>query len=85
VYGDHATMVTEEMDRVTIADAIEAPARTVDFSKQPFEERWGDKEEDARFLDAIVGAGERAVSGADAYATTVLLDRRYGLVAAERG
>jgi hypothetical protein len=54
------------MDRVTIADAIEAPARTVDFSKQPFEERWG-------------------YSGPDAYATTVLLDRCYGLVAADRG
>jgi myo-inositol 2-dehydrogenase/D-chiro-inositol 1-dehydrogenase len=85
VYGDHATMITEEMDRMTIADAIEAPARTVDFSKQPFEERWGYVEENARFLRAIDGECEPAVSAADAYDTTALVDRCYGLAAADRG
>ena len=84
IFGDHATIVTEEMDRVTIALAIDEPSRTSDFSKRPFEERWGYVEEDARFLDAIHGAGEPAVTAADAHATTALVDRCYRLAGLDR-
>lgn len=79
VYGDHAMIVTEEMDRITIAASLDEPACTIDVSKQPFEQRWGYVEEDRRFLDAIAGAGPPAVTAGDACATTALVDRCYRL------
>jgi myo-inositol 2-dehydrogenase/D-chiro-inositol 1-dehydrogenase len=77
VYGDHATAVTEEMDRITYAGGVGQRAETHDFAQQPFEERWGYVEEDRRFVDAICGVGEPVVTAEDAHATTALVDRCY--------
>ncbi len=77
VYGDHAIAATEEMERITFARGIGRQSETLDFAQQPFEERWGYVEEDRRFIDAICGEGEPAVTAADAHATTALVDRCY--------
>lgn len=77
VYGDHAAAASEEMDRITFARGIGEEAQTFDFMQQPFEQRWGYTEEDARFVDAICGVAAPPVTAADALATTALVDRCY--------
>jgi len=77
VYGDHAIAATEEMERITFGSGLAAPAQTTDFAQQPFALRWGYVEEDRRFIDAVCGAGEVAVCGADALRTIELVDACY--------
>jgi myo-inositol 2-dehydrogenase/D-chiro-inositol 1-dehydrogenase len=77
VYGDHAIAATEEMERITFATGVGQPAVTVEFAQQPLEERWGYLEEDGRFVDAMVGVSVPAVTAADAYGTTQLVDWCY--------
>jgi myo-inositol 2-dehydrogenase/D-chiro-inositol 1-dehydrogenase len=77
VYGEHGAIVTEEMERITFATGIEQATLTLDFAQQPRPERWGYIEEDGRFVDAICGVGEPAVSAAEAFATTELVERCY--------
>jgi len=77
VYGGHAAIVTEEMERITFATGLGQAAVTLDFAQQPTDERWGYVEEDGRFVDAICGVGEPAVSAAEAFATTELVERCY--------
>ena len=77
VYGEHAAIVTEEMERITFATGDQQAALTLDFAQQPRDERWGYIEEDGRFVDAICGVGESAVNAAEALATTELVDRCY--------
>ena len=77
VFGQHAAIVTEEMERITFATGDQQAALTLDFAQQPREERWGYIEEDGRFVDAICGVGEPAVNAAEALATTELVERCY--------
>jgi myo-inositol 2-dehydrogenase/D-chiro-inositol 1-dehydrogenase len=77
VYGDHAIAATEEMERITLGSGVGKPAETMDFSQQPFEERWGYVAEDRLFVDAISGSGAPGVSATDAHETTALVDRCY--------
>lgn len=84
VYGDHAIVATEEMERISFASGLGSQAETLDFAQQPFEERWGYIEEDQRFVDAICGAGEPAVSAEEAYRTTALVDRCYAAAASAK-
>jgi myo-inositol 2-dehydrogenase/D-chiro-inositol 1-dehydrogenase len=75
VYGEHATAVTEEMERVTFQLGLEREPVTIDVSDRPIPERWGYAAADIAFLDAargdaapVIGAaeGERAVRLVDA-------------------
>jgi myo-inositol 2-dehydrogenase/D-chiro-inositol 1-dehydrogenase len=75
VYGDHAMAATEEMERIAFARG--ADVQTLDFAQLPLEERWGYAEEDARFIDAVHGTGTPAVTAADAFGTTALVERCY--------
>ncbi len=77
VYGDHASIVTEEMERITFATGVDQAALTLDFAQQARPERWGYVEEDGRFVDALCGVSEPAVSAAEALATTELVERCY--------
>ena len=77
VYGEHAAIVTEEMERITFSTGDQQAALTLDFAQQPRDERWGYIEADGRFVDAICGVGEPAVSAAEAFATTQLVQRCY--------
>lgn len=77
VYGEHASIVTEEMERISFSTGVEQAALTIDFAQQPRDERWGYIEADGRFVDALCGVGESAVGAAEALATTALVERCY--------
>jgi len=65
VYAKHATLSTEEMDRVNLARGLAAPVASFDYRHLPWEERWGYVTEDRLFLDAILEGTPPAVSAAD--------------------
>ncbi len=65
VYGRHATLRTEEMDRVSIARGLGSPVDTADYRHLPWEERWGYATEDRLFLDSIQQARPAAVTAED--------------------
>jgi myo-inositol 2-dehydrogenase/D-chiro-inositol 1-dehydrogenase len=83
VYGDHASGVTEELDRVTFALGLDGEPATLDFSERPFAERWGYRQEDEAFLAALRGEGDPAVGAAEGYRAIELVDACYR--AAESG
>jgi myo-inositol 2-dehydrogenase/D-chiro-inositol 1-dehydrogenase len=82
IYGEHAMAATEEMDRITFSPGVGNAAEVIDVAQQPFEQRWGYIEEDRRFVDAILGEGEPAVTAAEGLATTELVARLYAAAAA---
>ena len=65
VYGRHATLRTEEMDRVEIARGLGNPVHSADYRHLPWEERWGYVTEDTLFLDSIVQGKPAAVTATD--------------------
>ncbi len=65
VYGKHATLRTEEMDRVCVARGLTAPVEWLDYRHLPWEERWGYATEDRLFLDSIEQSKPAAVTAAD--------------------
>jgi len=77
VYGDHATAVTDEMERITFAPSGEVEPRALDFRDQPFEARWGYVEEDRAFVEAACGNAAPAVSAEEGLRTTELVERCY--------
>jgi myo-inositol 2-dehydrogenase/D-chiro-inositol 1-dehydrogenase len=83
VYGEHASAVTEELDRVTFALGPDGEPAMLDFSERPFAERWGYQQEDEGFVAAIRGEGDPAVGGEEGYRAIVLVDACYR--AAESG
>jgi myo-inositol 2-dehydrogenase/D-chiro-inositol 1-dehydrogenase len=83
VYGDHATAVTEEMERITIVGGLGQAPRVVDASGEPFEERWGYVEEDGAFVDAIRGEGPVSVGVEEGLRTTELVARCHDAVKEE--
>jgi myo-inositol 2-dehydrogenase/D-chiro-inositol 1-dehydrogenase len=83
VYGEHASAVTEELDRVTFALGPDGEPATLDFSERPFAERWGYRQEDEAFVAAVRGEGEPAVGAAEGYRAIELVDACYR--AAESG
>jgi myo-inositol 2-dehydrogenase/D-chiro-inositol 1-dehydrogenase len=80
VYGDHATAVTEEMERITFSRRGPRPATTLDFSHLPFEERWGYVEEDTRFVDAVCGGARPQVGAEQGLRATRLVEKCYRIV-----
>lgn len=86
VYGEHATAVTEEMERVTFQLGLETPPETLDVTDLPVAQRWGYAAADEAFLAAMRGrpaSGARAAGVDEGLAAVELVDACYR--AAESG
>jgi myo-inositol 2-dehydrogenase/D-chiro-inositol 1-dehydrogenase len=77
IYGDHATLLTEEMDRVRYTSGLGQEIVTHDYLPYPQPYRWGYVDEDRLFIDAIVEGKASAVPAEDGYRTIELIDRLY--------
>lgn len=77
VYGDHATAVTEEMERVTFQLGLEAEPSTLDVTHLPMPERWGYAPGDLAFLAAVRGERGVAVGVEEAYRAIEVVDACY--------
>jgi myo-inositol 2-dehydrogenase/D-chiro-inositol 1-dehydrogenase len=54
IIGDHSTVITEEMNRVSYTLGLDMPTEVEEFHHLPQTLTWGVEEEDKLFVDAIV-------------------------------
>ena len=77
IFGDHAAVVAEEMERVTYCPGLGRAAVTHDQAPLPMPEKWGYVEEDSLFLKAVAGENPPAVSAEDGYRAVELVEACY--------
>jgi myo-inositol 2-dehydrogenase/D-chiro-inositol 1-dehydrogenase len=76
LYGDHAQIVTEEMEKVSYVPGLEQPIVQHDFFQLSIPDKWGYREEDRCFVDAIL-AGTPPVTAEDGYKAVELVEACY--------
>ncbi len=77
VYGDHASVVTEELERAAFSPGPRVQVEAIDCTTMPFEQKWGYVTEDRLFIDAVLGERPPAVTALDAYRATELVEASY--------
>ncbi len=77
VYGSHATVVTEELERAAFSPGPRDPAEGIDCAAMAFEHKWGYVMEDRLFVDAALGERPPAVTADDGYRATELVEASY--------
>ncbi|MDR7484419.1 MAG: Gfo/Idh/MocA family oxidoreductase [Armatimonadota bacterium] len=77
VYGDHCTVVTEELERAWFSPGMRDQVEAIDCFQMPFEQKWGYVEEDRLFIDAVLGDRPPAVGADDGYRATELVEAVY--------
>jgi myo-inositol 2-dehydrogenase / D-chiro-inositol 1-dehydrogenase len=77
LYGDHAQIVTEEMEKVSYAPGLGQAIVQHDFFQLARPDKWGYREEDILFVDAIVEGKPPPVTAADGYKTIELVEACY--------
>jgi myo-inositol 2-dehydrogenase/D-chiro-inositol 1-dehydrogenase len=77
IYGAHASVVTEELERAWFSSGARAQVEGVDCFQMPFEQKWGYVVEDRLFIDAVLGDRAPAVTADDGYKATELVEACY--------
>ena len=77
LYGEHASLVTEEMEKVTFSPALKEQIITSDCFQLTPAEKWGYVEEDKLFVDALLGQGFPPVKAMDGYRAVELAEAMY--------
>ena len=80
IYGDHCTVVTEELERAAFSPTMRGPVEAIDCFQMPFEEKWGYVEEDRLFVGTVLGEHPPAVTADDGYRATELVEAAYRAV-----
>jgi myo-inositol 2-dehydrogenase/D-chiro-inositol 1-dehydrogenase len=83
-YGEHETVVTEELERAWFSPGMRDQVEAVDCFHMPFEQKWGYVTEDQLFVDAVLGDRPPAVTAEDGYRATELVEACYQAVRTER-
>lgn len=77
LYGAHAQIVTQEMEKLTHSVALRADVVTHDFFQLPLPQKWGYVEEDRLFVDAMLEGKPAAVTAEDGYRSIELVEAVY--------
>jgi myo-inositol 2-dehydrogenase / D-chiro-inositol 1-dehydrogenase len=80
VFCHHQTLVTREMESLTISEGLTGRHRTHSMQQLAKEEKWGYVQEDRAFVDAIVAGAEASVTAHDGYKSVELVDACYRAV-----
>jgi myo-inositol 2-dehydrogenase/D-chiro-inositol 1-dehydrogenase len=80
VYGDHTAVATEELERAAFSAGPRVQVEALDCTAMPFEQKWGYVIEDRLFVDAVLGERTPAVTAADGYRATELVEAAYRAV-----
>ncbi|HEY3249275.1 MAG TPA: Gfo/Idh/MocA family oxidoreductase [bacterium] len=84
IYGEHASVVTEELERAWFSSGMREQVEAVDCFQMPFEQKWGYALEDRMFVDAVLGERPPAVTADDGYKATELVEACYQAVRENR-
>jgi myo-inositol 2-dehydrogenase/D-chiro-inositol 1-dehydrogenase len=77
IYGDHKSVVTEEVERAAFSPGMRDQAEAIDCRHVPFEVKAGYVTEDRLFIDAVLGERSPAVTAEDGYRATELVEACY--------
>src|ERR1044071_5203686 len=77
VFCHHATLVTREMESLTVSSNLEGHFSEQTMQQLPREEKWGYAQEDRAFIDAIVNGTEPLVTAFDGLMSVRLVDAVY--------
>ena len=77
LYGAHAQLVTEEMETVTYTASLGQASVQHDFHQLSIPDKWGYREEDRRFVDAILTGTTPPVTAEDGYKAVELVEACY--------
>ncbi|HEY0321304.1 MAG TPA: Gfo/Idh/MocA family oxidoreductase [Pyrinomonadaceae bacterium] len=80
VFCHHQTIVTREMESLTVSEGLSGQHRTHSMQQFAKEEKWGYMQEDRAFVDAIVDDREAMVTAEDGYKSVELVDACYRAV-----
>jgi len=84
VIGDHASAITEELNRISYTLSLDTPTHVEEFHHLPQTLSWGIEEEDKLFIDAITAKGEPPISVEDGYRAIELIEACYRSAKTER-
>jgi myo-inositol 2-dehydrogenase / D-chiro-inositol 1-dehydrogenase len=77
LYGDHAQIITEEMEKVAYAPGLGQALVQHDFFQLSMPDKWGYREEDTLFVDAILEGKSPPVTAEDGYKAIELVEACY--------
>ncbi len=77
LYGEHASIVTEEMERVTYSPGLGKEIVQYNYFQLDIPAKWGYREEDRSFVDAILNGTPPAVTAEDGYKSVELVEACY--------
>jgi myo-inositol 2-dehydrogenase / D-chiro-inositol 1-dehydrogenase len=77
VFRHHQTLVTREMESLTVSEGLSGQHRTHSMQQLAKEEKWGYFQEDRAFVDAIIEGAEPPVTARDGYKSVELVDACY--------
>jgi myo-inositol 2-dehydrogenase/D-chiro-inositol 1-dehydrogenase len=77
VIGNHASAITEELNRISYTLGLDLPTQVEEFYYLPVTTTWGVEEEDRFFVDAILGKQTPPVTVEDGYKVIELIEACY--------
>jgi myo-inositol 2-dehydrogenase/D-chiro-inositol 1-dehydrogenase len=77
LYGNHAQIVTEEMEKVAYTPGLGQPIVQHDFYQLGMADKWGYREEDTHFVDAILEGKTPPVTAEDGHKAIELVEACY--------
>lgn len=77
VFCHHQTIVTREMESLTVSEGLSGQHLTHSMQQLSKEEKWGYMQEDRAFVDAVVDGREAPVTAHDGYKSVELVDACY--------
>jgi myo-inositol 2-dehydrogenase/D-chiro-inositol 1-dehydrogenase len=81
LYGDHALLVSEDLDRARLTTRERPDAAWESFPSPDAVTLWGYVDEDRAFIDACLGPAPPPVTVEDAFHSLAVLEAAYGSIA----
>jgi myo-inositol 2-dehydrogenase/D-chiro-inositol 1-dehydrogenase len=77
IIGDHASVITEELNRISYTLALDTPTQVEEFHYLPQTTTWGVEEEDRLFVDAVIEKKPTPITVEDGYRAIELIEACY--------
>ncbi len=84
IYGDHCTVVTEELERAWFSPGMREQVESIDCFHMAFDQKWGYVEQDRGFVSSALGDHPPAVTAEDGFRATELVEAVYRATREER-
>ena len=84
IIGDHSSVITEEMNRVSYTLGLDLPTQVEEFHYLPQTTSWGIEEEDILFVDAIIEKKKPPITVEDGYKAVEIIDACYRSVESKK-